>query len=202
MKITKTRLKEIIKEEVEKILNEERPFPRVDAINEPYMVDDEVSFMDKAKGVFGMGDKKMDQTIKRFKNIMYDLEQDGFSDLESLEKARKTLMATYDARKKEGAVSKDQKREVTKLHNDAIEMIRIGGEEQVERDQRRKDWGIEETSAMGAGAVAGYSGPVKKEDKLSPKQSKEMDTDKDGDIDAKDLKALRLKEDGWDEPHV
>ena len=28
------------------------------------------------------------------------------------------------------------------------------------------------------------------------------DFDKDGDIDAKDLKTLRLKEDGWDEPHV
>jgi hypothetical protein len=53
---------------------------------------------------------------------------------------------------------------------------------------------LEETSVQGGvptGAVAGYSGPVKKEDKLSPKQSKEMDTDKDGDIDAKDLKALR-----------
>ena len=49
---------------------------------------------------------------------------------------------------------------------------------------------LEETSAMGAGAVAGYSSP-KKEAKLSPKQSKEMDTDKDGDIDAKDLKTLR-----------
>tara|TARA_Y100000593_G_C4265428_1_gene314506 strand:- start:880 stop:1161 length:282 start_codon:yes stop_codon:yes gene_type:complete len=50
---------------------------------------------------------------------------------------------------------------------------------------------LDEISTMGGGAVAGYSGPVKKEDKLSPKQSKEMDTDKDGDIDAKDLKALR-----------
>ena len=62
---------------------------------------------------------------------------------------------------------------------------------------------LDETSAMGGtptGAVAGYSGPVKKEEKLSPKQSKEMDTDKDGDIDAKDLKPLRLKEDGGDEP--
>ena len=62
---------------------------------------------------------------------------------------------------------------------------------------------LDETSIQSGtptGAVAGYSGPVKKEDKLSPKQSKEMDTDGDGDIDAKDLKTLRLKEDGWDEP--
>ena len=61
---------------------------------------------------------------------------------------------------------------------------------------------LDEISTMSGGSVAGYSGPVKKEDKLSPKQSKEMDTDSDGDIDAKDLKTLRLKEDGWDEPHV
>jgi hypothetical protein len=49
---------------------------------------------------------------------------------------------------------------------------------------------LDEISAMGAGAVAGQSSQ-KKEAKLSPKQSKEMDTDKDGDIDAKDLKTLR-----------
>jgi|7_EtaG_2_1085326.scaffolds.fasta_scaffold21670_1 hypothetical protein len=94
----------------------------------PLAGDTDVSFTDKwVKGVFGMRDKKVDQAIKRFENIKWRLqnEEGGLhKNLETLEKARKQLMDTYDIRSKKGAVTdEDQRGDVTLIHNETVAFI-------------------------------------------------------------------------------
>jgi hypothetical protein len=99
--------------------------------------DEDVSFMDKTKAVFGIRDKVVDRAIKRFENIKWRLqnEEGGLhKNLETLEKARKQLMDTYDIRSKKGAVTdEDQRGDVTLIHNETVRFIEREKKEQAER---------------------------------------------------------------------
>ena len=62
---------------------------------------------------------------------------------------------------------------------------------------------LDETSAMGTGAVAGHSGASKKEEKKKKKEFPDLTGD--GKVTKADVlkgRGVELKEDGWDEPHV
>lgn len=106
----------------------------------PLAGDEDVSFMDKTKAVFGMRDKVVDRAIKRFENIKWRLqnEEGGLhKNLETLEKARKQLMDTYDIRRKKGAVTDgDQEDDVILIHNETVRFIEREKKEQAERKRQ------------------------------------------------------------------
>lgn len=62
---------------------------------------------------------------------------------------------------------------------------------------------LDETSAMGTGPVAGHSGASKKEEKKKKKGFPDLTGD--GKVTKADVlkgRGVELKEDGWDDPHV
>ena len=116
MKITKTKLKEIIKEEIVQALNEQtlneqdEPYDRRRPVNEPYTdygtgadkrfayvlngrlnkgMDSKPGFMQRMKTKFGGRDPIVDMAMKRLHNVAYEMFYKDLRDLPDEEKAEK-----------------------------------------------------------------------------------------------------------------